>query len=369
MSAARSPVLVAAATVLDTLSHMKRFVAGNLAGGIDHLVVFLDKPAGPGQAEVRSFLDEHPHVTCVPAGAGWWGERPHLLNVRQCTNANLVKELLGGLGDRTGEVAGDQTWVFHVDGDEVVRVDRALLAAANGDAARLTTREAVARERWDGEPTLFKRLLDEDDLVLLQALGVLEEPDNRAYFHGHLQGKGGVRASGAAWLTLHRPVDRDGRVVPALEDDRLELFHYESYSGEEFVRKWTAMVASGPRASHRPGRTETAAALRTLLAKRLPEEALRRHLMEIFRRTTLDRDDVLGELGLLLETDPLAAGHRPEPLPVALETALTEGLERWRGQPKDAFFHGVRPAAEDGSAAEGGGRGWRRRAVRRPAGG
>lgn len=364
MSAARSPVLVAAATVLDTLPHVQRFVAGNLAGGIDHLVVFLDKPAGPGQAEVRSFLEEHPHVTCVPAGAGWWGERPHLLNVRQCTNANLVKELLGGVGE-----AGHDAWVFHVDGDEVVRVDRTLLAGADGDVVRLTTREAVARERWEGEPTLFKRLLEDDDLVLLQALGVLDEPDNRDYFHGHLQGKGGVRASGSAWLTLHRPVDRDGRVVPPLEDDRLELFHYESYSGEEFVRKWTAMVASGPRASHRPGRTETAAALRTLLAKRLPEEALRRHLMEIFRRTTLDRDDVLSELGLLVETDPLAAGHRPEPLPEPLASALADGLERWRGQPKDAFFHGVRPAAEDGAVPAGGGRGWRRRSARRPAGG
>lgn len=354
------PVLVAAATVLDTLPHVQRFVAGNLAGGLDHLVVFLDKPGAPGQDDVRKFLDEHPHVTCVPAGGGWWGERPALLNVRQCTNANLVKELLAGAGD---------AWVFHVDGDEVVRVDRDLLVGTAHDAIRLAPREAVARERWVGEPTLFKRLLGEEDLVLLQALGVLDEPDNRAYFHGHLQGKGAVRAAGEAWLTLHRPVGADGRTVAALEDDRLELFHYESYSGEEFVRKWTAMVASGPRASHRPGRIETASALRTLLTKGLPVEVLERHLMEIFRRTTLDRDDVLGELGLLVETDPLTAGHEPVPLGEPIATALREGLESWRGRPKERFFHGVRPAAEGDAEPGRVVRGWRRRTGARPAGG
>lgn len=360
------PLLVAATTLLDTLAHVRRFVAGNLAGGLDHLVVFLDKPGAEGQDEVRAFLDAHPHVTCVPAGPGWWGEhRSRLLNERQCTNANLVKQLLADDPD---------AWVLHVDGDEVVRVDRDLVAGlpATVPAIRLAVREAVAREHWDGEPTLFKTPLDDDDLVLLQVLGVLDEADNRAYFHGHLQGKGGVRAGGPAWLTLHRPVDAEGREAPAHADDRLEVFHYESYSTEEFVRKWTAMVASGPRASHRPGRTDTARALRTLIGKGLPEATLHTHLAEIFRRTTLDAGDVLADLGLVVETDPLAGGHHPA-VPVAdRAAALPEGLEAWRGLDKSAFLHGTRPTsageADPGSEPGGLGARLRRRGGGRPAG-
>ena len=58
-------LVVCASTVKDTLANLQRYVDGNLAGGADHLVVFLDAPDDPATPEVRDFLDAHPHVTCV----------------------------------------------------------------------------------------------------------------------------------------------------------------------------------------------------------------------------------------------------------------------------------------------------------------
>lgn len=332
--------VIAVATILDTLAHAQRFVEGNLAGGVDHLVVFLDRPGAADQPEVAAYLEAHEHVTCVRAGSGWWADRPAALNERQCTSANLVKHLLAG---RSG------TWVAHVDGDEVLRLDRRVLErSATGTApgaARFAVREAVARRAWEHDPHLFKRELDDDELALLVLLGALEEPSNRALFHGHLQGKSAVRTDAEGWLTLHRVVDASGTVLPTVEHDALEVLHFESYDGEDFVRKWTAMARSGPLASYRPGRAATARALRALVRRDLPEPVLRRYLLEVFERTTLDPEELLSDLGLLVAVDvrrPRDEAHRPALDPATL-AALREGLERSRGQDLSGLFHGAAP--------------------------
>ena len=106
-------LVVLASTVKDTLANVQRYVDGNLAGGADHLVLFLDAPDDPATPHVRGFLDAHPHVTCVVTDDAWWTDkRPEQLNTRQRINANVVKALLS-----TVDWAG---WVFHVDGDEIV---------------------------------------------------------------------------------------------------------------------------------------------------------------------------------------------------------------------------------------------------------
>ena len=68
-------LVVLASTVKDTLANIERYVDGNLAGGADHLVVFLDDPSDPATAEVRAFLDAHPHVTCVVTDETWWTDK------------------------------------------------------------------------------------------------------------------------------------------------------------------------------------------------------------------------------------------------------------------------------------------------------
>ncbi len=94
----------------------------------------------------------------------------------------------------------------------------------------------------------------------------------------------------------------------------MRLLHYESWSGEEFVRKWVNILDSGSKVSFRPAREPTAVALRALVALDLPEKKLRTYLMRIFERTTEDDFETLLDLGLLEEIDPLSGKHRPEQL-------------------------------------------------------
>jgi hypothetical protein len=332
-----SPLVVTASTVKDTLANVQRFVDGNLAGGADHLVLFLDAPDDPATPAVRGFLDAHPHVTCVVTDDTWWTDkRPEQLNTRQRVNANVVKALLSAI-----DWAG---WVFHVDGDEIVQLDRTVLAGVPASRAvvSLAPLEAVSRKSWDGDPTWFKRLLGSDDLTLLKTLGVIERPSNGALFHGHVEGKSGVRPTTDLWLTLHHVVDAEKNGVEAFTDPAaLRLLHYESFSGEDFVRKWTSILAAGPKPNFRPAREPTAVALQTLIAKGLSPEAAEPYLMRIFERTTEDDFDTLRDLGLLERVDLRAGSHLPAAVP---DSSLADLLDRVRREPKRPFHHGTPPA-------------------------
>jgi len=323
-------------TVKDTPENVSRFVARNLAGGLDHLVVFLDAPDDPATPEVRALLEGHEHVTCVVADDTWWqGRRPSRLNVRQRVNANLVKALL--------TYVEPAEWVFHIDADEVVRLDPDALQRVPGRARciQLAPYEAVSRKTpQTDDHTWFKTLLDPPELTMLQVLGVIDRAHNGAYFHGHSFGKTGIRPRANGWLTLHRAVDDDREPLPAFRHESLRVLHYESYSGEDFVRKWTAMVASGPTASFRSARGQTADALRALIGKNLGEEKARAYLMRIFERTTEDDFDTLRDLGLLVHVDPLAGTHQPTAPP---EGSVAELLDAVRREPKRPFHHGTPP--------------------------
>jgi len=332
-------MLFTASTVKDTLPNLERFVAGNLAGGVDHMVVFLDAPRET-DPDARAFLDEHASVTCVPTGRAWWqGDRPAQLNTRQRINSNLVKALLSPFGWAD--------WVFHIDADEIAQIDRAALADAPGDArvATLAPLEAVSQPEWDGDPTHFKRLLDKDDLTLLHTLGVIDRPHNGAYFHGHVDGKVGVRPDLDVWLTLHHAVDADKQEIEPYAHPGLRMLHYESFSGEEFVRKWTSILEAGPSVSFRPAREPTAVALRTLIGKGLNAERARPYLMRIFERTTQDDLVTLRDLGLLEEIEPRAGTHRPADFPSGGREQLGTLLDALREAPKRAFHPG-NPAAD-----------------------
>ena len=330
-------LVVTASTVKDTLANVERFVAGNLAGGADHLVVFLDAPDDPATPDVRGFLDAHPHVTCVVTDDSWWTDkRPEQLNTRQRINANVVKALL-----TTVDWAG---WVFHVDADEIVQLDRSVLdrVPTSQPAVSLAPLEAVSRKSWDGDPTWFKRLLEADDLTLLKTLGVIERPANGAYFHGHVEGKSGLRPTTDLWLALHHVVDADKNEVDAVHrpggaaDAALRVVLGRGLRPQVDLdprRRAEAELPTGPRA-HR-------VALQTLIAKGLSPEQAQPYLMRIFERTTEDDFDTLRDLGLLEHVDARAGGHTPAPAPDGSLATLLDGVRR---EPKRPFHHGTPPA-------------------------
>ncbi len=339
--------LIAVSTIKDSPDHVRRYVEGNLAGGVDHLVVFLDAPSDEAQDQVLADLETHPRVSVVRAGGAWWGgQRPRELNVRQCINANVTRQVLAGLGVGRG-------WLLHVDGDEVVRVDRDALGRVPEDtvALRLAVREAVSSSGWSGQPTSFKAELDDDDLALLHGLGVIDEPSNQVWIRGHVMGKSAVRIEAERFLTLHKVARADRSHEPGLEDEAWLVFHYESYSLEDFCRKWTAMVGSGPRAAYRAERRQTARTLRDLISRGLEPDALQRQLERFYRREIEEDLATLRDLRVVSEVDPLqplpGAPVPPGAVPVAeLETAL----EEWRGRPKieEEFFRGTSPGQNTG---------------------
>lgn len=326
-------MILTASTIKDSPENVRFFVAANLASGVDHMFVFLDAPKEPGQPEIAAELAEHPHVTCIPTGRKtWWTDgRPQSLNVRQRINANWVRRVL--------EPFDWAEWLFHVDGDEVARVDREALAEvpAGVDAVRLPPWEAVSQWSQPERPTRFKRLLDDGDLNLLQVLGTIGEATNQAYFHGHVMGKSGVRPGSGLALTLHEAISADGERQPRHEDERLSVLHYDAPSGEEFVRKWTALAQAGP-ARYRPDRAPAARALRALTASDLPDDVRATYLRRIYDLTTRDDVETLADLRLLVEHDPLQVGATPRPFPAGAAEQLAARVAELSAEPKGGFY-------------------------------
>jgi hypothetical protein len=344
-------MILSVSTVKDTAANVEKFVRRNLAGGVDHVLVFLDGPL----PEVEELLSAHPHASWVPAhGDDWWVDGPSdRLNERQRINASMTGQLLAELPWAD--------WVFHIDGDEVVQLDRELMAGLEPDcrSVRVAVREAVSRPSWDGDPTWFKRLLEPEELVLLTTLGLIEEPENTAYFRGHTGGKVGIRPSADYALGIHWAFTLDGRRLPALRDERLRLLHYESPDGEEFVRKWLALLASGRQVRQRSGRGEVAEAIGALLDRDLPEDTTAAFLTRLYERTAMDDFETLRKLGLLEHVDPDAGTWTPEPLSDAARGDLDDLLARMRPLPKRPFSPPSRVVRGRGKRqpGRGGGRG------------
>jgi hypothetical protein len=347
-------MLFTATTLQDSPANVRFFVSANLASGVDHMLVFLDSPREPGQQEVADFLEAHERVTCVRTGKGWWGgDRPAGLNVRQRVNANWARALL--------EPFDWAEWLFHVDGDEVALLDRDALASvtAGTDAVWLQPLEAVSQPRPAARPTQFKRLLDRADLNLLHVIGALDAPTNQAYFHGHVLGKSGVRPGSGLGLTLHEAVSPDGVPQERHRDPALGLLHYDAVSGEEFVRKWSALARAG-HARYRSSRAPMARALKTVVEKDLPDAVREKYLQRIYELTTRDDVELLGELGLLEEVDPERGGQQPRDLPAGAADALAARVEQLRHVPKRPFYVADAPRSRAGT-----GTGPARRGVRR----
>jgi hypothetical protein len=324
-------MLASVSTVKDSLPNVERFVARNLGSGIDHMVVFLDAD----QPDVLAHLAGHPQVTVVEAADDrWWhGARPDGLNRRQHYNANVVKALL-----TRAEWA---EWLFHIDSDEVVHVDRDRLEQlpAETGIVHLAPLELVSRDEG-AAPTLYKRLLSDDELVLLKALGVVHRAANEEYFHGHVGGKSGLRPSLDVYSGIHKPTDDRRETLPGLSAPWLRVLHLESPSKEAFVRKWRNLLSSGPRPKVRRARSDLVTAIDTLLHLDLPQDEVDRFLGELFERHVRDDVAVLEPLGFLERIDPDTARCPAREVPRAEIEDLEQALARVAGQDKDAYRSG-----------------------------
>ncbi len=297
----RGGMVCTVSTVKDTADNLRAFVDGNLRAGADHMFLFLDQP----DPEVASALSVEPHVTVIPTGPPYWGgSRPNLLTARQHVNANLINVLLTAVPA--------VLWLVHLDGDECLHLDRTRLLALPDHvrAVRLTTWEAVSRPHWDGPVNRYKRPLSDDDLTLLFLLGVVKRPTMRSYFRGHLK-KSGVRPALDVHLAIHRAEHVDGSPVEDITAEWLCLLHDESYSGEEFVRKWLAKLGN-TRGGQLQARDRLRAAIISLSSNpALGEDEKRGLLNELYERVVRDPEDVLERLGFLEEPNPEWHRHRP----------------------------------------------------------
>jgi len=335
-------VILSVSTVKDTVPNLRRFVRRNLGNGIDHMVVFVDSD----DPVAESFLSAHPNVTCIRTGDDWWrGKRPAHLNVRQNTNANVAKAALTRFAWAE--------WLFHVDSDEVVLVDKDRLAEVDDDVrvVRLRPHEAVSH-RKPRRDNLFKRPLTAEELHLLALLDVIRVPDNKAYFHGHVAGKSGFRPSLDLTAGIHRPIGPAGERQTALEGEWLRLLHFDSLSSEEFVRKWRNLRSSGPRPKVRKSRAHLMMALDALSAADLPPRAQSKYLMRLYERTTEDDVGTLLELGLLEEIDPDIHRFEPHSPGDADKAALEKLLGGLAAVDKEVFRKGA-PAEVEAVLARG----------------
>jgi hypothetical protein len=298
-------VICTVSTVKDSPGNVALFVGRNLAAGVDHMFVFLDD----AQPEAEEMLASNPFVTLIAAYGPYWGTwRPPGLNTRQTINANLARVLLAPLGWAQ--------WLFHIDSDECLDIDKDLLTALDPSigSVQLQVMEAVSTADG-GSPDVFKRLLAPPDLHLLRLLGVIDRAQNQALFNGYTIGKAGIRPGLDRQLHIHRAKDLDGELLESFEHPSLRVLHYDSVSLEEFRRKWDAHHGAALAATYGAKKDEIRSAVSSLIENdRLDEERKAHYMARLYARTMQDDVSTLDDLGLLERLAPERHAHHPEPL-------------------------------------------------------
>ncbi len=324
-------------TLWDSLPNVKNFVARNLAAGVDHMFVFLDASA----PDVRDFLEQVDEVTVVRTGAKYWqGDRPPRLNGRQLTNANLANALLAPF-ERV-------RWLFSIDGDECLDIERDRLLATDPSehpAVLLSVREVVSRARTTRrridrvEPPTgqFKRLPTRDELALLTLLGVIDKPKLGHYFRGYTTGKAGVHPTLDLRLGLHQVRDRTESTVPLLSSPDWNVLHYDCWSSDEFIRKWSTNATVRGAKFRGPRERLRRAAVAILENSSTDEAHQHRLLLRLYEATTADNVELLEEAGVLVS--PLPEHHRHTPRGLGSDhDAIHRLLELLKSADKTPFW-------------------------------
>ena len=281
--------IVAVSTMKADLDQVERFLRRNLAGGVDHILVFLDDANPP----VRQLLEAHPHATVVRTGPDYWhGTRPPRVSDRLRINMNLANAVLA--------TVPSVAWLVSIDSDEAVSIDRDALRSNDARAVLLTVLEAVSRRTWpNDEPTLFKSRPSEGELAALASMGSIIEPDLAYYFRGHQEGKPAVRPDLRVRLKVHSAIDESGKDLP-LAGPGLNVLHYESHSLDDFIRRWKDYAPSNAHLrTHRNDRKRIGIALHTLYHhESLTKRQRARLIKQLFDREVADDGRTLQAMGL-----------------------------------------------------------------------
>jgi hypothetical protein len=280
-------------TCREPLNVIEQFVRRNLAAGADHLFIFLDEPDGV----VGEFLNGNSNVTAIVADERYWGaKRPANINSRQKINANLIRVALAA--------TGNADWLFHIDADETLQIDRSALDSLPTEVrgVRLWPLEAVSTDRsgWEGR---YKRLLEPPELALLHMLGVIGQPKNSAYFHGHHIGKVGIRPSMDLSIEIHYARDAQGSNIPLESRPEFSHTHDASMTPDDFISHWTRHAMHSEQANFKPAARLLRDSFRAILDAPLTSAERRELMLELYRRTTADDVDLLHRLGYLINLD------------------------------------------------------------------
>lgn len=319
-------MLFTVTTVKDTNENIEKFVRGNLRGGADHMMLFIE---GDDAAVQARHFEEHPHVTAIATDRRYWrGRRPDRLTPRQGTNATLAATTLAALPWAE--------WLFHIDGDENLHLDREHLDSLPESVRAVRLRTLEAASDGSGDVRLFKRELRQPELRDLHARGLISQPRNSLYFRGHLQGKSGVRPSPFVRMGVHRVRTHHGADLVHHEHPSLRVLHYEAVTAEEFIRKWRNLALAG--APHKRSRRMLAARVRAILmdesASEVAKEAL---LREVYDACGRDDVETLARLELLVAPDPTWHQHDPVAMDPEQAGTFREVLDLLLDADKRAF--------------------------------
>lgn len=345
------PDLVAVvATVKGPPEQVTQFVRTNLCAGADHLVVLVDDADPAVLRALQDDPDTRHRVTAIGADDAYWKGsdfgssqiarrgRPDSLNVRQTIGANLANALVSSVPRFS--------WLFHLDLDERLHLDKDRLLALDPSvrAVALDVLEAVSTERPESSRR-YKRRPSRVELEDLHRRGLIKRPSPYAYFRGHYSGKRGIRPDPRVRLGIHRVKEPGGEVeIEPLHMDWLQLLHDESYSMEEFVRKWRALGSAGG-FGQKPRRRRLGRRVARILENSSLDSAARDdRIRELYIRHVADDADLLEELGFLVRPNPAWSAYSPQPLTQREQATLAGVANLLTGAPKRPFSRKGPPA-------------------------
>jgi len=332
-------VICTTSTVKTSREHLVQFVDRNLTAGVDHMFVFLDDE----MAEASDLLGSNPCVTAVHAYGDYWANRrPTSLNTRQTINANLARVLLAPLPWAE--------WLFHIDSDECLDIDKHILTSLEPSVTSIQLQVLEVVSTPDGSSQdLFKRPLAERELTLLAVLDVIDYPDIRALYNGHVMGKPGIRPSLDRQLHIHRGKDLNAKPLEMLRHESLRVLHYDSLSLEDFRRKWAAHHGSARTAVYGETKSRIRSALGCIVDNdKLDETQKARYIARLYERAVQDDVETLDELGFLERLSPERHNYTPQPLTDQQRADVQTLLPLLTRSDKDHFrlhWAGKEPAA------------------------